>query len=45
MNLIMDLDYLNNSYKHVDDKIINANIEGLNLKTNHIKYLILMDLK
>ena len=31
------LDYLNNSYKLVEDKIINANIEGLNLKTKPYK--------
>ena len=31
------LDYLNNSYKLVEDKIINANIEGLDLKTKPYK--------
>ena len=37
MNLIMDLDYLNNSYRHIADKIINANIEGLQFDTKPYK--------
>ena len=31
------LEYLNNSYKHVEDKIINSNIEGLEFNTKPYK--------